>query len=670
MSRIFTRQKHAYSDSEWHWRSVCVLRKLIKLEQSGLKFDYIEFPDWGGLGFAATQEKLFADAFAETLLAVRLHCTEGVLHTVEARLFNQNALSLYDIERKALRDCDRVVAQLLPVGEYNRDIYGFDEAEWQTRLCLHPPPVLIDRSCSTKSLEVGRDTPIIFTSKFQQVKAPEVFVRACVGFMRLCPDYLGEVRFLAHNTDPESVAHVKTLIPEDLQHRFRFYESIVPHALREQLISEGVAVFPSRFESFCLAAYEASLLGSIVVLNGVNPAFGDDTPWVDGNNCIKFGGTVESLVAALQRLFLERPNEMTPVRLPSGSEPWHAVGCQSEVTTVENDDPELPLVSVIIPNFNLGDFLPQTIRSVIESSYPNIEIIICDDASTGSHTIDILGRLNEAVARDALKIVYARYSRGLAGARNLAIKEAQGKYILTLDAGALISPDFMMKSVGALERNIDYSIVVPQSAYFSSERTGIPRLQSEYIGFAIFHGEAFASGFSENRFSSATMLARRALFDEIQYREELHAFEDWDFYLRSLIAGKRFIVTNELHFFSRRLAGSMNNTMADPVRLALFRDDLRRIHRFQIGAFRVPASACYPWQPLSYEKAEWSDQAILVENQWLLAEVEQYRNSEAVRVALHLSHFFNARMPWILKPLKVAGGRVWRVYNRLRRRPG
>ena len=324
--------KHAYSDSEWHWRSVCVLRKLIKLEQSGLKFDYIEFPDWGGLGFAATQEKLFSDAFAETLLAVRLHCTEGVLHTVEARLFDQNALSLYDIERKALRDCDRVVAQLLPVGEYNRDIYGFDEAEWQTRLCLHPPPVLIDRNCSTRSLKVGQNTPIIFTSKFQQVKAPEVFVRACVGFMRLCPDYRGEVRFLAHNTDPESVAHVKTLIPEDLQDRFRFYESIVPHALREQLISEGVAVFPSRFESFCLAAYEASLLGSVVVLNGANPAFGDDTPWVDGNNCIKFGGTVESLVTGLQRLFSEQPTEMTPVRLPSGNEPWHMVRFQREGT--------------------------------------------------------------------------------------------------------------------------------------------------------------------------------------------------------------------------------------------------------------------------------------------------------------------------------------------------
>jgi hypothetical protein len=399
------------------------------------------------------------------------------------------------------------------------------------------------------------------------------------------------------------------------------------------------------------------------VLNGANPAFGDDTPWVDGNNCIKFGGTVESLVAALQRLFLEQPTEMTPVRPPSGSEPWHMVRCQSEVTTVENDDPELPLVSVIIPNFNLGDFLPQTIRSVVESSYPNIEIIICDDASTGSHTIDILGRLNEAVGRDVLKIIYASYNRGLAGARNLAIEQAKGKYILTLDADDLISHDFIMKSVGALERNPQYSIVVPQAAYFSEVRTEIPRLQSDYLDYAIFHGEAVACGFSENRFSTATMLARRALFDELQYREELRALEDWDFYLRALLAGKRFIVTNELHFFYRKRSGSMISTAEDPVRRALFRDDLRRIHAFQSGALRIPAFAFLPWQPPSYEKAERNDLA-------LLAEVEQYRNSEAVRVAVHLAHFFSARMPWILKPLKVSGGRVWAVYNRLRGRSG
>ena len=71
--------KSAYRHTtEWHWRSVCVLRKLLKLEQEGLDFDYIEFPDYCGLGFAATQEKLFEGAFSQATLAIRLHGTEGL----------------------------------------------------------------------------------------------------------------------------------------------------------------------------------------------------------------------------------------------------------------------------------------------------------------------------------------------------------------------------------------------------------------------------------------------------------------------------------------------------------------------------------------------------------------------------------------------------------------
>ena len=334
-----------------------------------------------------------------------------------------------------------------------------------------------------------------------------------------------------------------------------------PSAQREQLISQGVSVFSSRCESFCLAAHEASSLGSVLLLNGANPAFSELTPWRDAVNCIKFDGTVESLVGALQRLFREAP-ELAPVSPPSDVVPWRAIAPPVESTGLTEGDPEAPLVSVIIPNFNLGAYLPYTLSSVAASGYPNIEIIVCDDASTDPQTIELLGRLEQDFKNRSLTIVYAKYNRGLAGARNLAIRKAKGKYILTLDADDLISPDFIAKAVGALERNPDYSIVVPQTAFFPQERNEVPRMQSEYLDFIVFHGEAFASGFFENRFSTATVLARRTLFDELKYREDLRALEDWDFYLRATIAGKRFIVTNELHFFYRRRQASMISEVA------------------------------------------------------------------------------------------------------------
>ena len=589
--------KNAYRHTtEWHWRSVCVLRKLLKLEQEGLAFDYIEFPDYCGLGFAATQEKLFEGAFSQTTLAIRLHGTEGLNLSAEFHPINMFTPTLYDIERKALRDCDKVIAPSMPVADHYRSFYGFDLSEWVSRTVLHSLPVPIENAGVAKACVVSYDMPLLFLSNLQWAKAPDILVRASVGFMRLCPEYAGEVHFLSQDKNPEVGVYVEKLIPSDLAHRFKFYDSPVHKSQREQLISQGISVFSSRCESFCLGAYEASLLGGVVLLNAVNPAFGDLTPWRDAANCIKFDGTVESLVGGLQRLFCEGP-ELAPVSPLSDVVPWRAIVPSVESTGLTEGDQEAPLVSVIIPNFNLGAYLPYTLSSVAASGYPNIEIIVCDDASTDLQTIEILGRLEQDFKNRSLTIIHARYNRGLAGARNLAIRQAKGIYVLTLDADDLISPDFIAKAVGALERNPDYSIVVPQTAHFTQERNEIPKKQSEYLDFFVFHGEAIASGFSGNYFSTATALSRRTLFQELKYREDLRMFEDWDFYLRAAIAGKRFIVTNELHFFYRSRERSMISEVRDDLlHRAACHHDFRRIHSLKSGRLSFPAYVFSVWE--------------------------------------------------------------------------
>ena len=709
--------KNAYRHTtEWHWLSVCVLRKLLMLEQEGLAFDYIEFPDYCGLGFAATQEKLFEGAFSQATLAVRLHGTEGIAFTTEARPTGRATLVLYDIERKALRDCDRVIAPSMPVADYYRTFYGFDLSEWVPRTVRHSFPVPIDNVGVVKSCVLSPDIPLLFLSNLQRANAPEVFVRACVGFMRLCPEYAGEVQFLSREMNPEVAAYVEKLIPSDLVHRFRLHDSPVPKAQLEQRVSQGVSVFSSRCEFFCLDAYEVSLLGGVVLLNGANPAFSEFTPWRDAENCIKFDGTVESLVGGLQRLFREGA-ELAPVSPPSEVVPWQAIAPPVESKGLTESDAGAPLVSVIIPNFNLGAYLASTLSSVAASGYPNIEIIVCDDASTDPLTIELLGRLEQDLKNRSLTIVYARYNRGLAGARNLAIQQAKGKYVLTLDADDLISADFIAKAVGALERNPNFSIVVPQTAYFPHERNEIPKTQSEYMDFLLFYGEALANGFFDNRFSTATVLACRALFNELKYREDLRAWEDWDFYLRAVIAGKRFIVTNELHFFYRRRHGSMiSEVVDDPRYMALCYYDLRRVHLIQSGRLSFPAYAISAWEEVLVAELSLSEIRRLsdelqsvrssgaaeiqrlgdelqsvrssgaaeiqrlgdelqsvrssgaAEIQRLSNELNAILNSESVRVALHLANFVNMRLPWLSGPLKSFGSKVWAFYDRLRGR--
>ena len=164
------------------------------------------------------------------------------------------------------------------------------------------------------------------------------------------------------------------------------------------------------------------------------------------------------------------------------------------------------------------------------------------------------------------------------------------------------------------------------------------------------------------------MLARRALFDKLTYREELRALEDWDFYLRSVQMGERLIVTNELHFYYRKRHGSMISAVEDRDSAKLLREDVKRVQFFRNGAMTIPSSAFSIDESPEVWGTQTDFEAMRIEFNVMRDELAAYRNSEAVRAALHAANFMNARAPWILEPLKVSGKGMWRVYNKLRGR--
>lgn len=94
-----------------------------------------------------------------------------------------------------------------------------------------------------------------------------------------------------------------------------------------------------------------------------------------------------------------------------------------------------PLVSVIIPVYNAGKFLDETIQSAILQTWPNIEIIIVDDGSTDNSVAIATKYAGEKVQ------VFIQQNKGASAARNYGLKEAKGDYIQFLDADDILSPD-------------------------------------------------------------------------------------------------------------------------------------------------------------------------------------------------------------------------------------
>ena len=114
-------------------------------------------------------------------------------------------------------------------------------------------------------------------------------------------------------------------------------------------------------------------------------------------------------------------------------------------------NPAKPLVSVIVPCFNYGDYIEEAIDSVLNQTFQDFEIIVVDDGSTDPHTIKILHNLN----KPKTKVIHQKNQK-LPNARNNGIKISKGKYICCLDADDLIKPTYLEKCLIKLEtENLD-----------------------------------------------------------------------------------------------------------------------------------------------------------------------------------------------------------------------
>ena len=120
-------------------------------------------------------------------------------------------------------------------------------------------------------------------------------------------------------------------------------------------------------------------------------------------------------------------------------------------------------VSIIIPCYNDGKYLPEAIASARAQTYPNIEIIIVDDHSTDPKTQRVL---LDVAAQGLCVLQTPPGKKGLPAARNAGIARATGKYILPLDADDKIEPTYVSKAVTVLNDNDDVSICGSQVRFF------------------------------------------------------------------------------------------------------------------------------------------------------------------------------------------------------------
>lgn len=132
----------------------------------------------------------------------------------------------------------------------------------------------------------------------------------------------------------------------------------------------------------------------------------------------------------------------------------------------------MPKVSVIMPAYNVAEFIEGAIESVLAQSFTDFELLIVNDGSTDA-TLRCCERYRDARIR-----IVSQENRGLAGARNSGIREARGKYLAFLDADDLWRRDKLERHVAHLDQSKEIGVSYSVSQFMADDGTPLSMYQT------------------------------------------------------------------------------------------------------------------------------------------------------------------------------------------------
>jgi glycosyltransferase involved in cell wall biosynthesis len=253
------------------------------------------------------------------------------------------------------------------------------------------------------------------------------------------------------------------------------------------------------------------------------------------------------------------------------------------------------LVSIVIPCYNQGEFLSETLESLIGQTYTNWECFIINDGSKDN---------SEEVAKSWVskdKRIHYTYkdNGGPSTARNTGILLAKGEYILPLDADDTISPEYLAKAMQVFSKNPTTELVYCKADLFGTEKGEWLLPEYSYKQLLIC-----------NMIFCSCIYRRSSAISVGLYDEEMReGIEDWEFHLRLLNEHSIVIQINEILFHYRKKEVSRQNSwVKNGADLNLFKKKLYQHHSADLTKFHGD------WFSLIYENKSLKEQLQYAKN--------------------------------------------------------
>lgn len=238
---------------------------------------------------------------------------------------------------------------------------------------------------------------------------------------------------------------------------------------------------------------------------------------------------------------------------------------------------ETPLISVLVPVFNVERYLEECLESIINQKYKNIEIILVDDGST-----DKSGEIcdNYAKKDSRIKVIHQK-NQGLATVRNVSVAAATGDYIGFVDSDDFISHD-MYGDMVAIAEEKKADMVMCNLGYVDQNGKEIPNYRSaQPISDRELTGRQFVTELCDNYSSTYVVtvdkLYRSNLFEGIRYPDG-KINEDEAVIHRIAHKCNKIVFTQKAYYFYRQQPTSIMNKTFSAKRFDSIFADIDRLN--------------------------------------------------------------------------------------------
>ena len=238
------------------------------------------------------------------------------------------------------------------------------------------------------------------------------------------------------------------------------------------------------------------------------------------------------------------------------------------------------LISIIVPVYNVENYLRQCLDSIMGQTYQNFECLLINDGSP-DHSADIC---REYVSKDSRFLYFEKENGGVSSARNLGIEHSKGEYITFIDSDDWVDSDYLEVLYNALiDENADISVstykrfhMADNCWYFHSFQRGYEK--KIFTGSELIDNLQLLSSFDHSYGSVCGKLVKSVRVETIRFNEETTLGEDMEFWYKLYLISDKIVYVNKDTYIYRT-----SNDEYKHFELEKIRSDIQ--HRLNFIAF-------------------------------------------------------------------------------------